>query len=140
MASSKVARIGYWVSTVVFVLALGWSAVMCLTEAPKMVATMAHLGYPLYFVKALGVAKLLGLVALLAGWPRLKEWAYAGFAFDLIGACVSHLSAGDGMRVALVPLGFLVLLAISYVAHRRLETASATRGTHATTRPAATFG
>jgi hypothetical protein len=117
---SKALRIGYWVSTLLFVVALGWSAVQYLTEAPKMVSTMAHLGYPLYFVKALGVAKLLGIAALLFGPSRLKEWAYAGFTFDLIGASVSHFSSGDGPAIAAVPLAFLVLLAVSYFTWRRM--------------------
>lgn len=118
----KITRIAYWVATLLFVAALGWSAVLYLTEAPKMMATMGHLGYPIYFAKALGVAKLLGIVALLVGPPRLKEWAYAGFTFDLIGASVSHLSAGDGPAIAAVPLGFLVVLAISYLSARRSGT------------------
>ena len=53
---------------------------------------LGALGYPAYFLVILGVWKLLGVVAIAApGLPRLKEWAYAGFSFDLSGAFVSHL-------------------------------------------------
>jgi DoxX-like family len=108
-------RVVYWIATILFVLPLAWSAVLYFTEAPKMVETMTHLGYPLYFMKILGTAKLLGVAALLyPGFPRLKEWAYAGFTFDLIGAFCSHLASGDPIYIALVPIGFLALLAISY--------------------------
>jgi hypothetical protein len=84
-------------------------------------AAMAVLGYPPYFFKLLGVAKLLGVVGLLA--PRqhtLREWAYAGFAFDLIAAMVSHLATGGAAHVG-QPLLVLVLLAASYLLRRRLS-------------------
>lgn len=121
MASKKV-RLIYWISTVLFVLPLAWSAVLYLTEAPKMLATMTHLGYPIYFIKILGIAKLLGVAALLyPGLPLLKEWAFAGFTFDLVGAFLSHLSSGDSLWIALVPLAFLALLAAAYASWKRLE-------------------
>ena len=47
-----------------------------------------HLGYPEYFGKALVVFKVLGVLALIIPQvpKRVKEWAYAGFAFDYLGA------------------------------------------------------
>jgi uncharacterized membrane protein YphA (DoxX/SURF4 family) len=118
----RATRIVHWVTTVAFVAPMVWSAIQYFTLAPKMVATMTHLGYPLYFLKILGVAKVLGAAALLfPRAPRLKEWAYAGFTFDVIGAAISHLAVGDGAAVAAVPIGFLALLAASYVTWRKLE-------------------
>lgn len=112
----------YWAATLLFVLPLAWSAVLYFIEAPSMVDTMTHLGYPLYFLKILGTAKILGIAAILYGrFKTLKEWAYAGFTFDLIGASWSHLASGDPFYVALVPLGFLVVLAISYISWKKLE-------------------
>ena len=74
-----------------------------------------HLGYPFILARILGVWKLLGVSALLApGWPRLKEWAYAGFMFDLTSAGVSHMLVGDRWVKVLSPAAFLVLLAVSY--------------------------
>src|SRR5580698_3652179 len=41
-----------------------------------------HLGYPIYLLSMLGIAKLCGAVALVLPVPRgLREWAYAGFVF-----------------------------------------------------------
>ncbi|MEK6324758.1 MAG: DoxX family protein [Acidobacteriota bacterium] len=120
--TSKRVRIVYWVSTLLFVLPLTWSAILYLVEAPKMVETMTHLGYPIYFMKVLGTAKLLGVAAILYGrFPRLKEWAFAGFTFDLIGAFLSHLSSGDPLYVAVIPLGFLGVLMVSYLSWKRFE-------------------
>ena len=48
---------------------------------------LVHLGYPVYLLKFLGAAKKLGVLAIVTGkFPAFKEWAYAGFAFDLLGA------------------------------------------------------
>ena len=119
---NKRVRMFYWSATLLFVLPLTWSAIVYFTEAPKMMATMTHLGYPIYFLKILGTAKLLGVAAILYGrFPRLKEWAYAGFTFDLIGAFWSHLSSGDPVYIAVVPLCFLGVLALSYLSWKRLK-------------------
>jgi hypothetical protein len=54
-----------------------------------------ELGYPLYFIPFIGWAKALGVFSILIpGFPRIKEWAYAGFAFDLVGATFSILAVG----------------------------------------------
>ena len=59
--------------------------------------------------------------------PRLKEWAYAGFAFDLSGAAVSHLVSADGIDKVVVPLFLLAIGLASWAlrpASRRLEPAT----------------
>ena len=77
---------------------------------------MAHLGYPAYLPAILGTAKLLGALALLQNRvPTLREWAYAGFTINLLGATASHLFAGDPLSVAIVPAVLLAPLALSYV-------------------------
>jgi DoxX-like family len=122
MNRQKILSRFYWATTLLFSAALAWSAVQYLIEAPRMQATMLdHLGYPAYFPKILAVFKLAGVVALLAPLTtllpfgrELKEWAYAGFTFDLLGACASHASVGDSLPTVAVPLAFLVMLAASY--------------------------
>lgn len=62
-----------------------------------------------------------GAVAILSGLsPRVKEWAYAGFAFDLLGASASHFFAGDKTE-PFIPLAFLLLMSVSYAYWHRLE-------------------
>ena len=118
----KNVRIVYWVATLLFVAPQVWSAVQMLTQAPRMAATLHYLGYPSYFMLGLGVVKLLGAAAILfSPWLTLKEWAYAGYTFDTLGACVSHLSVGDSLGVAAVPLAFLVVQLVSYFAWRSLR-------------------
>jgi hypothetical protein len=80
---------------VVFELALGgaWD----IMRVPQVRDLIEHLGYPPYFLLILGVWKLLGAAALaVPGFPRLKEWAYAGVVFDLTGAVASILISGLG--------------------------------------------
>jgi hypothetical protein len=85
-----------------------------------------RLGYPNYFLPFIGVAKLLGIVALLVpGFPTIKEWAYAGFVFDIVGALYSHICVGDPPGQWLPIFIPLILLAGSYVFyHKKLKAAS----------------
>ena len=89
-------------------------------SAPEWVEIFKQLGYPLYLLPFIGVAKLVGVIALLVpGFQRIKEWAYAGFFFDLTGATYSALSAGGfhpQMLIMLIPYG---LLALSYIYHHK---------------------
>lgn len=105
----------YWALTILFCLALGGGGVADVLLLDDVVEITDHLGYPRYFVRMLGIWKLLGAAALLApATARLKEWAYAGFAFDLIGATVSHVQLGDSTQDAVVPMVLLALGAMSY--------------------------
>ncbi|MBC7827220.1 MAG: DoxX family protein [Chitinophagaceae bacterium] len=79
---------------------------------------MKHLGYPLYTMPILGTAKLLGSLALVQWKYRLlKEWAYAGFAINLIGAVWSHAVFGDPV---LFPVLLFLILGISYWSWKKL--------------------
>lgn len=121
LSQSKL-RLAYWLVTPLFLVLQGWAAVQYLVEAPRMTATITDLGYPIYFMKMLGVAKVFGILAIVTGLSRpLKEWAYAGFTFDVAAAFVSHLCVGDSLLVALVPAAFLVLQLTSYFAWKRLR-------------------
>jgi hypothetical protein len=76
---------------------------------------MAELGYPAYFVTILGIWKVLGGLAILAPRrPLLKEWAYAGIAFDLTGAAFSHAAVGQPMVKVIVPLVLLGIAVASW--------------------------
>jgi uncharacterized membrane protein YphA (DoxX/SURF4 family) len=109
-------KITYWVSTGVLAALSVFAAFTYLSGSPQAVQGFAHVGYPQQLRVILGIAKLLGAIALIApGFPRLKEWAYAGFTFAWISAFVAHYLAKDGPK-AFMPLVLLVLLFVSYVA------------------------
>ena len=83
--------VSYWV-TIGLVAAMGlMSAYFYLSGSQQAVEGFAHVGYPQQLRVLLGIAKLLGALTLVVpGWPRLKEWAYAGFTFAWIAAFVAH--------------------------------------------------
>jgi hypothetical protein len=113
--TAKTKVYAYFATLAAFALAMTGSGVMDLLLPAQMVASMAHLGYPLYFARILGVWKLLGVLAIVSPRrPRLKEWAYAGFTFDLSGATVSHLVSGDSLGTAMTPLFLLGVGLVSW--------------------------
>lgn len=122
-------RYAYWGLTAVFCLFMAFSGLADLTSSEVIVSDLLQLGYPLYLAPMLGVAKLLGVAALMApGLPRLKEWAYAGFSFDLIGATTSSLTLGIlDSDVALASVA-LVLLVTAYISYRLAERAGVAPG------------
>ncbi|HLA94989.1 MAG TPA: DoxX family protein, partial [Pyrinomonadaceae bacterium] len=88
--------------------------------APEAIEFFKHLGYPAYLLPFLGVAKILGAITILVPkFPRLKEWAYAGLVFDLIGAFYSHVSVGDPASVWVFSLIGLALVSGSYILYRK---------------------
>jgi DoxX-like protein len=116
-------KILYWVSTGIVGLMALVAAFAYLSGSPQAVQGFAHVGYPQQLRIILGIAKpLAGIVLLMPGLLRLKEWAYAGFTFAWISAFIAHHLAKDGTE-AFAPLVLLALLAVSYVtrpANRRL--------------------
>src|SRR6478736_3596546 len=110
----------YCIATALFCLQMGFTAYAEL-RLPQVAEAFAHLGFPDYFRVELSWAKLLGVVILLAPVPpRLKEWAYAGFAIDLVSALIAHLAVGDGPAAWGWAVGTGVLWALSYFFWRRL--------------------
>jgi len=113
--------IGFWTVTALFCLQIGFTAYAQL-RLPQVAEAFTHLGFPDYFRVELSLAKLLGVVLLLAPVPaRLKEWTYAGFAITLGSALVAHLSVGDGPEAWGWAAGTGVLWGLSYFFWRRLE-------------------
>jgi len=108
-------NLGYWLPTGLFCAIFVMGGIGHLFRLEPQLEGMQTLGYPLYVMTILGVAKLFGVAALLIpGQPLLKEWAYAGFTFDLLGASASHAFSGDSLPAVLIPLVILGLGAASY--------------------------
>ena len=125
MSPSKGTVVAFWIVTALFCLQMAFTAYAQLS-LPQVAEAFTRLGFPDYFRVQLSWAKIVGVVLLLAPVPaRLKEWAYAGFAFDLGSAIIAHLAVGDGPEAWGWAAGTLVLWAISYVFWRRVQTTSA---------------
>ena len=124
-------QIHYWVATGFAGVALTAIGVVDIVRVPAVMEALHHLGYPSYLSTILGVAKLLGVLAIVTpGHARLKEWAYAGFFFDLFGAAVSHAVSGDPAVNVLVPLVLLAVVMTSWTLQPAREANGAVEPVH----------
>ncbi len=111
----KTIKVIYWIVTSLFCLLMLFSGISELMQTQQGNDLLISLGYPLYLNFILGVAKVLGVIALIQPKFRtIKEWAYAGFTFDILGASASFALNGSSLGDSLFPLIILVVMFISY--------------------------
>ncbi|MEY4628109.1 MAG: hypothetical protein RLZZ595_435 [Bacteroidota bacterium] len=115
-------KIIFWTATIIIALFEGvMPALTSQTELAK--EGIRHLGYPEYFGNAIVVFKVVGVIVLLIPQvpKRIKEWAYAGFAFDFMFATISH-GAVDGINgQTFLPLVIFAILVVSYLYYHKLN-------------------
>jgi len=108
-------KIIYWVATLWLALGMTSTGIVQLIKMDEEVVRMAQLGYPSYIMTILGTWKIIGVVAILIPrFPLIKEWAYAGFFFNISGAIVSHLVMGSDAAEFFGPTLLLVLIMVSW--------------------------
>ncbi len=119
----KKINIAFWICTVLVFGPVGFGSIFETISAADSVKIFTALGYPAYLVPFLGFAKILAIVVIvIPGYPRLKEWAYAGFAFDVLGALYSNIALGRSFPELIFIILPIVFLAASYVLyHKKLE-------------------
>lgn len=118
----KTIKVTYWVLNILFCLFHIMDAIGGLSKAKAGVDAMQLMGYPIYLMTFLSILKLLGVIALLQNkFKTIKEWAFAGFSFTLIGAAVSHACINDKVAFIMMPLIFLVILFALYYFWRKFE-------------------
>ncbi len=94
-SAPRAKTIGYWVTTGVLAFCMT-GGIFELLGVRTTIDGITRLGYPSYIIPALGLGKVLAILAILwPGLPRLKEWAYAGIFFNMMGAIVSHVAHED---------------------------------------------
>ncbi len=118
----------YWISTIIFAGLIIFSAIpdaLVVPDATKFMSGYLH--YPDYFTRFIGIAKLLGVIAIIIpGYPGIKEWAYAGLTFDLVGAVYSQIAVNTpffgpqgGWILMLI---WIIPLVVSYIYyHKKLK-------------------
>ncbi len=118
----KKQKILFWSTTSLIALFEGlMPALTSQTEMAK--EGIKHLGYPIYFGNALVIFKVLGVLSIIIPQmpKRIKEWAYAGFAFDFIFAVISH-GAVDGVNgETFIPFIALAISGVSYFNYHKLN-------------------
>lgn len=106
--TTRTNNIVYWISTLIFSGLMIFSALGGLQPTQQAIQLIHDgLGYPVYFIQFISVAKLLGVIIILIPGPgRIKDWAYAGLFFDLAGAIYSGIATSGKFD----PLMLLMLL------------------------------
>ncbi|HEX3078811.1 MAG TPA: DoxX family protein [Puia sp.] len=119
----KKIRIFYWIVTGIFLLMMAFSGIASLASPEQSVKFFNTLNMPSYLISFLSIAKLAGVIAILVpGYPRLKEWAYAGLTFDLIGAVYCNYAVGKPTAEWAPILIFIALAFASYfLYHKKLS-------------------
>lgn len=117
--TTKSTNLIYWISTIIFSGLMIFSAAGGIKPTEQSIQILHDwLGYPIYFIQFISVAKLLGSIAILIPGlnKTLKEWAYAGLFFDLVGAVYSGVaSSGKFDPMMLTLLAWIVPGIISYI-------------------------
>jgi hypothetical protein len=129
MKASRGLIAGFWIFTALFCLEMIFTAYYELLVLPQAAQAFTRLGFPsasfrveLSWAKVAGVAILLMPMVPARGVIYvIKEWAYAGFAINLISALIAHLSIGD-RPAAFAPSAITsVLWGLSYFFWKRLQ-------------------
>ncbi|MBK6330880.1 MAG: DoxX family protein [Bacteroidetes bacterium] len=117
-------KIIFWLTTIIIALMEGVMPLVTWIATPQyMTVGTKALGYPDYFAYTLMVAKILGVIAIvLPQTPNtIKEWAYAGFTFNLLFAFISHYIIDKEIGNMIMPLVVLVILFVSYVYSKKIK-------------------
>lgn len=117
-------KVIFWIATGIIFLWEGLMPLATLLFTPQYVnAGTKPLGYPDYFAYALLICKLIGTIALIIPTvpAKLKEWAYAGLAFNLIFATYSHIVVDGNIGFILLPVVIGVILAVSYIYNLKIK-------------------
>ena len=117
----KTQKIIYWILTIIFSVMMLFSGIMYVSQTPEILENFKKSGYPLEFMLFLGLAKIIGSILLVYPFKckTIKEWAYSGFGFTLIGAIWEHLYKHESFFIN--PLIFLVVLIISYILWHKIN-------------------
>lgn len=109
----KTKRIFYWTATILLPAMMLVSGTAYLIKTADVAKEFTALGFPLYIIVPLGIAKAIAALVLLDNqYRKLVEWAYAGLFFDFILALSAHLMIGDGEYLPAIIA--ILLLSISY--------------------------
>jgi putative oxidoreductase len=132
MNQSKALVAAFWIVTALFCLEMSFTAYYELLRLPEAAQAFTRLGFSAAsFRVELSWAKVAGVAALLMPmFPArgvlyvIKEWAYAGFAINLVSALIAHLSISDRPEAIVPSAATSVVWGLSYFFWRRLQTPS----------------
>ncbi|MFN5069436.1 MAG: DoxX family protein [Bacteroidota bacterium] len=115
----------YTILKVIFSAFMLFSAIGELTLNETVVHSMEIIQMPIYLLYLLGVLKISGIIALwFSPFNWIKEWAYAGFTFDFIGAIIGFIATGNLVLpdIIMAPVGLMLCLATFYLWKKTIDT------------------
>ena len=122
--TSKITNLTYWISTILFAALMIFSAAGGLQPTQQAIQLIHDgLGYPIYFIQFISVAKLIGaVIILIPGLNRIKEWAYAGLFFDLASAIYSGIATSGFDPLMITMLIWIIPGILSYYFwHKKID-------------------
>jgi hypothetical protein len=135
---NRIRTIAFWSTTFVVLFELTAGSVWNLLQIEFAHVQYSHLGFPDYFAYISGAWQVGGAAVIIApGFPRLKEWAYAGAFFLWSSAVATHLLRGDYIVSAWLPPLVFAMFAIASWALRPADRRLPNAGLAPETRPLA---
>ena len=113
---SKGKVIATWILSGLIALMMIWAGGMKLSGAEEQVKGFATMGYPVWFMYAIGLIEVVGGILLLI--PKTAVFGVLLLGATMVGAVVSLLKMGD---VAHAPIPFVFLLLIALVGWLRID-------------------
>ena len=118
----KTLKITYWVLISLFALLMLADGIAGIAHQKDGQEAFRQLGYPMYLMTIIGTAKILGAIGLLQPTvSTLKEWAFAGFTFNFLGASASWAFVGKQPANVVFPLIMLAVLLLVYGLWKKAE-------------------
>lgn len=113
-------KIIHWIFFAMFALSILGGAATYVINYQQAIVDFAALNFPAFIIIPLAIAKVTGIVAILLSKNQtIKEWAYAGFTFNLLLATGSHLAVQDGEWYA--PVMVLAFMIGAYLTYKKLK-------------------
>jgi hypothetical protein len=122
----KSIKITFWITAAIMTIWFGIGPVFAYDD-PASLKVIQHLGYPAYFPLMLTIFKVLGVLALVIPEipNRIKEWAYAGFAIDLICASFGFITIDGFIIELLLPITAFIVVTINYFCFSKTQYSNA---------------
>ncbi len=118
----KTTKILYWIFLSLFLIMMLMDGIAGVVKEKTGQEVMHHLGYPVYALVIFGVAKIAGVLALLqTKFRTIKEWAFAGFTINFLGAAASRGLAGDPAGLIFAPIIALAFMFFVYWLWKKYE-------------------
>lgn len=117
----KRTKITYTVLLVLFSIMMLMDGVAGILQVEDGKKAFDQLGYPYYLMTIVGISKILGIIGLWQPSKTIKEWAFAGFTFNLLGASASWALSGGPIGFVAIPLIMLVVLLFIYLLWKKMQ-------------------